>query len=78
MEEEEEGRLIEDPFNSSDDGMVVCPAEEGEEPEDLPPLKDSVESMQVFRDDRLQTLLTGERLAPPGGERGENKLREED
>lgn len=76
--EEEEGRLIEDPFSSSDDGMVVCPAEEGEEMEDLPPLKDSVESMQVFRGDRLPTLLTGETLAPPGGERGGNKLREED
>lgn len=70
--------MIEDPFSSSDDGMVVCPAEEGEEMDDLPPLKDSVESTQVFRDDRLQTLLTGERLAPPGGERGGNGFREED
>lgn len=78
MEEEEEGRMSEDPFRSSDDGTVVCPAEEGEERDDFPPLKDSVESTQVFRDDRLQTLLTGERLAPPGGERGGNKLRELD
>lgn len=76
MEEEEEGRLSEDPFRSSDDGTVVCPAEEGEDRDDLPPLKDSVESTQVFRDDRLQTVLTGERLAPPCGERGGNKLRD--
>lgn len=78
MEEElEEGRLSEDPFSSSDDGTVVWPAEDGEERDDLPPRKESVESTQVFRDERLPALLTGERLAPPGGERGGNKLREQ-
>lgn len=71
MEEElEEGRRSEDPFS-------VWSAEDGEERDDLPPRKDSVESTQVFRDDRLPTLLTGETLAPPGGERGGNKLREQ-
>lgn len=57
-EEQEEGRLREDPFSSSDDGTVVCPAEEAEERDDLPPRKDSVESAQVFSDDRLLTFLT--------------------
>lgn len=42
--------------------MVVCPVEERDEREDLPPLNESVESTEVFKDDRLEMLLTEERL----------------
>lgn len=47
---------------SSEEAMVVCPVEERDEREDLPPLNESVESTEVFKDDRLEMLLTEERL----------------
>lgn len=56
-----------DPFimDSSEEAMVVCPVEERDEREDLPPLDESVESTEVFKDDRLEMLLTVERLGTP-------------
>lgn len=74
--EQEEGRLTEE-LSSSDDGMVVIPAEEGEEREDRPPRGDREESTHVFRDDRLRTPRPEERLSAPDGERGGNRLREQ-
>lgn len=67
--EEEDGYLTgeTDPFimDSSEDAMVVCPVEERDERVDLPPLDESVESTGVFKEDRLEMLLTGERLGAP-------------
>lgn len=62
--EEDDGYLTgeADPFMSSEEAMVVCPVEERDEREDLPPLNESVESTEVFKDDRLEILLTEERL----------------
>lgn len=62
--EEDDGYLTgeTDPFMSSEEAMVVCPVEERDEREDLPPLNESVESTEVFKDDRLEILLTEERL----------------
>lgn len=60
--EEDEGYLTgePDPFISSEDAMVVCPVEERDGGEDFPPLEESVESTEVFREDKLETLLTDE------------------
>lgn len=59
--EEEDGYLTgeTDPFimDSSEEGMVVCPVEERDEWDDLPPLVESVESTAVFKDDRVEMLL---------------------
>lgn len=56
-----------DPFimDSSEDAMVVCPVEERDERDDLPPRDESVESTEVFKEDRLEMLLTEERLGGP-------------
>lgn len=56
-----------DPFimDSSEEAMVVCPVEERDERDVLPPLDDSVESTEVFKEDRLEMLLTEERLGVP-------------
>lgn len=53
-----------DPFimDNSEEAMVVCPVEEREERDVLPPLDESVESTEVFREDRLEMLLTEETL----------------
>lgn len=67
--EEEDGYLTgeTDPFimESSEEAMVVCPVEERDERDVLPPLVESVESTEVFKEDRLEMLLTGERLGAP-------------
>lgn len=67
--EEEDGYLTGemDPFiiDSSEEATVVCPVEEREERDDLPPREQSVESMEVFKEARLDTLLTEERLGDP-------------
>lgn len=64
--EEVEGYLTgdSDPFimESSEDAMVVCPVEEREESVDLPTLEERVESTEVFKEDKLEMLLTGESL----------------
>ena len=65
--EEEEGYLTgeSDPFNvgNSEEAMVVCPAEERDERVDLPPLDESVESTEVFKEDKLEMFLTEERVS---------------
>lgn len=65
--EEEDGYLTgeTDPFINSEEAMVVCPVEERDERDALPPLDESVESTEVFKEDRLEMLLTGERLGTP-------------
>lgn len=67
--EEEDGYLTgeTDPFimDNSEEAMVVFPVEERDEREDLPPLDESVESTVVFKEDRLEMLLTGEMLGAP-------------
>lgn len=65
--EEDDGYLTgeTDPFISSEEAMVVCPVEERDERDDLPPLDESVESTEVFKEDRLEMLLTVERLGAP-------------
>lgn len=45
--------------------MVVCPVEERDERDDLPPREESVESAEVFKEDRLEMLLTEGRLGAP-------------
>lgn len=40
--------------------MVVWPVEERDDRDVLPPRDDSVESTEVFREDKLEMLLTGE------------------
>lgn len=56
-----------DPFimDNSEEAMVVCPVEERDERDVLPPLDDSVESTEVFKEDRLEMLLTEEILGVP-------------
>lgn len=56
-----------DPFimDNSEEAMVVCPVEERDERDVLPPLDESVESTEVFKEDRLEMLLTEERLGAP-------------
>lgn len=68
VEEEEDGCLTgePDPFISSEDAMVVCPAEEREEGEDFPLLEESAESPEVLTEDKLETLLTDESMGAPG------------
>lgn len=60
--EEEDGYLTgeTDPFimDSSEEAMVVWPVEERDERDDLPPHEASVESADVFREDRLEMFLT--------------------
>lgn len=67
--EEEEGYLTgeSDPFimDTSEDAMVVCPEVERDERVDLPPRVESVESAEVFKDDKLEMVLMGEILDPP-------------
>lgn len=65
--EEEDGYLTgeTDPFISSEEAMVVCPVEERDESDDLPPLDESVESTEVFKEDRQEMLLTEEKLGAP-------------
>lgn len=67
--EEEDGYLTgeTEPFimDNSEEAMVVCPAEERDERDDLPPLDDSVESIEVFKEDRLELVLTEERVDAP-------------
>lgn len=59
---EEDGYLTgeTDPFimDNSEEGTVVCPVEERDERDVLPPLDESVESTEVFKDDKLEMLLT--------------------
>ena len=65
---EEEDRYLTgetDPFISSEEAIVVCPVEERDETDDLPPLDESVESTEDFREDMLETLLTLEMLCAP-------------
>lgn len=56
-----------DPFimDNSEEGMVVCPVDERDERDVLPPLDERVESTEVFKEDRLEMLLTGEMLGAP-------------
>lgn len=67
--EEEDGYLTgeTDPFiiTSSEEPIVVCPVEERDERDDLPPREESVESTEVFKEDRAEMLFTEERLAAP-------------
>lgn len=67
--EEDDGYLTgeSDPFimDNSEEVMVVCPVEERDDRDVLPPLDESVESTEVFKEDRLEMLLTGERLGAP-------------
>lgn len=67
--EEEDGYLTgeTDPFimDNSEEAIVVCPVEERDERDDLPPRDESVESMEVFKEERPETLLTEERLGAP-------------
>lgn len=67
--EEDDGYLTgdTDPFimDNSEEAMVVCPAEERDERDVLPPLDESVESTEVFKEDRVEMLLTGDRLGTP-------------
>lgn len=67
--EEEEGYLTgeSDPFimETSEEGMVVCPVEESDERVVLPARDESVESTEVFKEDKLEMLFTGESLDPP-------------
>lgn len=67
--EEEDGYLTgeSDPFimDSSEEAMVVCPVEERDERVDLPTLEERVESTEVFKEDKLEMLLTGESLGTP-------------
>lgn len=65
--EEEDGYLTgeADPFISSEEAMVVCPVEESEESDDLPPRDESVESTEVFKVDRQEMLLTEEKFGAP-------------
>lgn len=57
--EEDEGYLTgePDPFISSEDAAVVCPVEEKDGGEDFPPLEESIESTEVFKEDKLETFL---------------------
>lgn len=67
--EEEEGYLTGDtgPFimDSSEEAIVVCPVEEREEREDLPPRDDNVESTEVFIEEMLEMFLTGGMVGAP-------------
>lgn len=67
--EEEDGYLTgeTDPFimDNSEEGIVVCPVEDRDERDDLPPRDESVESTEVFKEVKLEMLLTEEGLGPP-------------
>lgn len=67
--EEDDGYLTgdNDPFimDNSEEAMVVCPVEERDERDVLPPLDESGESTEVFKEDRLEMLLTEERAGAP-------------
>lgn len=54
-----------EPFimDSSEEAIVVCPVEERDERDDLPPLDESVESTEVFKEDKLEMFLTEERFS---------------
>lgn len=54
-----------DPFimENSEEGMVVCPVEEKEEMDVLPPRDESVESTEVFKEDKLEMLFIEGRVA---------------
>lgn len=64
--EEEEGYLTgdNDPFISSEEAIVVCPVDEREERDDLPPRDDSAVSTDVFSD-MLEMVLTEDRSGAP-------------
>lgn len=63
--EEEDGYFTgeTDPFiiTNSEEPIVVCPVEERDERDVLPPREESVESTEVFKEDRVEMLLTEER-----------------
>lgn len=65
--EEEDGYLTGEPvpFISSAEAITVCPVEEKDVSEDIPPLNESVDSTEVFEEDKAGMLLTGERLDAP-------------
>lgn len=65
--EEDDGCLTgePEPFISSEDVMVVCPAEEREEGDDFPLLEESAESPELLKEDKLETLLTAPGSAVP-------------
>lgn len=67
--EEEDGYLTgeTDPFimDNSEEAMVVCPVEERDERVVLPPLDESVESTEVFTEDRLEMLLASVATVDP-------------
>lgn len=50
-------------MENSVEGMVVWPVEEREEMDVLPPRDGSVDSAQVFKEDRLEMLLIEGRVA---------------
>lgn len=56
-----------DPFimDNSEEAMVVWPVEERDEMDVLPPRDESVESTEVFKEDRLEMLLTEDRVCAP-------------
>lgn len=67
VEEDDGGLTAEpEPFISSEDVMVVCPAEEREEGEDFPLLEESAGSPELLKEDKLETLLTDESMGAPG------------
>lgn len=51
-----------DPFimDNSEEGMVVCPVEDRDGRDDRPPRDESVESTEVFKEDRLEMVLPDE------------------
>lgn len=76
--EEDDGYLTGDPdpvIRSEDGATVVCPVEERDEGEDFPPLEESVESAEVFREDKLETLLRDESMAESAAPRAVLKVR---
>lgn len=67
--EDEDGYLTgeSDPFivDKSEEAMVVCPAEEWDESDDIPPRDDNVESTDVFKEDKLEMVFTEEKVGAP-------------
>lgn len=75
--EEDDGYLTgdPDPVIRSEGAMVVCPVEEREEGVDFPALEESVESAEVFREDKLEPLLRDESMAASAAPRAVLKVR---
>lgn len=71
--EEDDGYLTgeTDPFiiEKSEGGMVVCPDEDRDDIDVFPPRNETVDSTAVFREDRLEMLLTGERETPSASDK---------